>query len=260
MRRVCVDQRQLQDLNPGLINAEQSKITDCFIFLTLRSEVQQPLLSIQRVTIQFWSSVFKVRDQLINIQHFDTWAEFGADVVTRRLKQVQLPSICNHTITLTHNMWLHICVWAVFYLNKVVQDGFAGHVTVDSVVSIQEVRSEMMQQRVQVYRVITALLTAVNTLTALKRKPHTNRDHVMKLMLSFLSAGAEFPHVWDVCERCFSQNFCHSFGSTELNNMIRISQVNCDFLPGGKTSIDQFWAKIHSSVDVKLIWGSSSLS
>lgn len=162
--------------------------------------------------------------------------------------------------TLTHNMWLHICVWAVFYLNKVVQDGFAGHVTVDSVVSIQEVRSEMMQQRVQVYRVITALLTAVNTLTALKRKPHTNRDHVMKFMLSFLSAGAEFPHVWDVCERCFSQNFCHSFGSTELNNMIRISQVNCDFLPGGKTSIDQFWAKIHSSVDVKLIWGSSSLS
>lgn len=72
MRRVCVDQRQLQDLNPGLINAEQSKITDCFIFLTLRSEVQQPLLSIQRVTIQFWSSVFKVIDQLINIQHFDT--------------------------------------------------------------------------------------------------------------------------------------------------------------------------------------------
>lgn len=69
---LCVDQRQLQDLNPGLINAEQSKITDCFIFLTLRSEVQQPLLSIQRVTIQFWSSVFKVRDQLINIQHFDT--------------------------------------------------------------------------------------------------------------------------------------------------------------------------------------------
>ena len=61
-------------------------------------------------------------------------------------------------------------------LDEVVQDSFAGHVTVDSVVSIHEVRSEMMQQRIQVQQVVAALFTAVNTLTALKHThTHTHR-------------------------------------------------------------------------------------
>lgn len=42
--------------------------------------------------------------------------------------------------------------WAVWiYLDEVIQERFAGHVTVDSVVSIQEIRFEMLQQRVQVH-------------------------------------------------------------------------------------------------------------
>ena len=59
------------------------------------------------------------------------------------------------------------------YLDEVIEDSFAGHVTVESVVSVHEVRSEMMQQRVQVQRVVAALLTAVDTLTAL-RHTHTS--------------------------------------------------------------------------------------
>lgn len=53
-----------------------------------------------------------------------------------------------------------------FYLNEVIQHSFAGQVT-DPVVSIQEVRPKVVQERVQVPRVLAALLTAVNTLTAL---------------------------------------------------------------------------------------------
>lgn len=72
-----------------------------------------------------------------------------------------------------------------FYLDEVVQDSFAGHVTVDSVVSVQEVRSEMMQQRVQVQGVVTALLTAVDTLTALKHT-ETSEDEFLKICVTAL--------------------------------------------------------------------------
>lgn len=54
-----------------------------------------------------------------------------------------------------------------FHLNKVIQDSFVGHVTIEAVIPLQEVWSEMMQERVQVQRIIT-LPPAVNTLTALK--------------------------------------------------------------------------------------------
>lgn len=57
---------------------------------------------------------------------------------------------------------------ATLYLDQVIQDGFAGHVTVESVVSMHEVRSEMLQHSVQVHRVVTDLLTAVDALTTLK--------------------------------------------------------------------------------------------
>lgn len=57
------------------------------------------------------------------------------------------------------------------YLNEIVEDSFASHVAVDSVVSTQEVWSEMLQQRVEVQRVITALLTTVDALATLT---HTN--------------------------------------------------------------------------------------
>lgn len=56
----------------------------------------------------------------------------------------------------------------LLHLYEVVQDGFGGHVTVDAVVSTQEVRSEVMQQRVCVGRLVTTLLTVVDTLTTLK--------------------------------------------------------------------------------------------
>lgn len=61
----------------------------------------------------------------------------------------------------------HTHTYRSFHLNKVIQDSFVGHVTIEAVVPLQEVRSEMMQERVQVQRVIT-VLPAVNTLTALQ--------------------------------------------------------------------------------------------
>lgn len=55
------------------------------------------------------------------------------------------------------------------HLDEVVQDGLSGHVSVDPVVPGLEVGSEVVQQNVHVRRVVAAaLLTAVNTLTALK--------------------------------------------------------------------------------------------
>lgn len=52
------------------------------------------------------------------------------------------------------------------HLDELVQDGFIGHVTAGAVVSLQEIWSEVMHQRVDIQR-ITALLTAVDTLTPL---------------------------------------------------------------------------------------------
>lgn len=55
----------------------------------------------------------------------------------------------------------------MLYLDELVEELFAGHVTVDSVVSVLEVRSEVVKQRVQVHQVVAALFTAVDALTTL---------------------------------------------------------------------------------------------
>lgn len=54
-----------------------------------------------------------------------------------------------------------------FHLNEVIQNRFVGHVTTEAVVPLQEVRSEVMQERVQVHGVV-AVLPAVDTLAALQ--------------------------------------------------------------------------------------------
>lgn len=77
------------------------------------------------------------------------------------------------TLKRLHNTIIQIqnyfqSVFVQTYLDEVIEDSFAGHVTVNSVVSIHEVRSEVMQQRVQVQWVVASFFAAVNTLTTLK--------------------------------------------------------------------------------------------
>lgn len=62
------------------------------------------------------------------------------------------------------------------YLDEFVEELFAAHVTVDSVVSVLEVRSEVVKKRVQVQQVVAALFTAVDALTTLTQTDrHTDK-------------------------------------------------------------------------------------
>lgn len=72
------------------------------------------------------------------------------------------------------------------HLNEVVQDGFVGQVTAEAVVPLQEVRSEMVQEGVEVQGVVT-VLPAVNTLAALQNThnspPRQLHSGVVELLL-----------------------------------------------------------------------------
>lgn len=60
--------------------------------------------------------------------------------------------------------------------------------TIDAVVSTQEVGSEVMQQSVQVGRLVAALFTAVNTLTPLEHRNRYESDCCRTSQLSTVSA------------------------------------------------------------------------
>lgn len=77
-----------------------------------------------------------------------------------------------------------------FHLNKVIHDGFAGHVTTEAVVPLQEVWSEMMQERVQVQRVV-AVPPAVNTLTALQNTQFIQNHQLHTVTMSFCCSYTE---------------------------------------------------------------------
>lgn len=70
------------------------------------------------------------------------------------------------------------------HLNEVAQNGFVGQVTAEAVVPLQEVRSEMMQEGVEVQRVVT-VLPAVNTLAALQNTHNSPPVSFTAVRLSF---------------------------------------------------------------------------
>lgn len=82
------------------------------------------------------------------------------------------------------------------YLDEVAEDSFAAHVSVDAVVGVQEVRSEVVEQRVEVRRVfataatVAAHLAAVYTLTPLKGPPNTMTSHTLASSRGLLFPGA----------------------------------------------------------------------
>lgn len=80
------------------------------------------------------------------------------------------------------------------HLNEVAQDGFVGHVTVEAVVPLQEVRSEMMQEGVEVQRVVT-VLPAVNTLAALQNTHNSPPISFTAVWLSFCCRQTDKQHL-----------------------------------------------------------------